>query len=88
VSDNLFIRDCARFRVEDHDEIVAASLACRFCLRTAVAVDVDRDEFGGVARCHCQVCRAITTITLDHDQVLRLALRPPPNVHIHVKADP
>jgi len=74
--------ETARFRVEDRDEVVAASLACRFCLRHTVVADIDRDDFGGIARCHCSVCHATTAIALTHEQVLRLALRPPMNIHI------
>ena len=77
----------ARFKVEDSDELVAASLVCRFCLRTAAQLVIDRDDFGGSARCYCPVCAATTNVTMDHDQVLRLALNPPPNIHVNVRTD-
>lgn len=76
--------DTARFRVEDPDELVAASLVCRYCLRTASDADIATGDRGAVVRCYCPAgCRA-TDVALDREQVLRLALYPPPNVCVSV----
>lgn len=64
---------------------MGASRGARFCLGTAAQLVIDRDDFGGSARCYCTVCAATTNVTMDHDQVLHLALHPPPNVHVDVR---
>jgi hypothetical protein len=82
----MFVLEHARYRHEDPDELVAASLACRYCLRTASEVDVTEDGFGGIARCYCPRCRTSGDVVLDLEQLLRLVLRSPPNVYVSLRS--
>jgi len=77
----------ARFVVEDPDEVVAAATACRFCLRTAAAVEVCEDEGdGGLATCHCVACATAADLALTHEQLLRLVLRPPAGMYVVLRS--
>lgn len=80
------VAEHARFHQADPDALVAASFACRFCLRTAPAIDVVEDDLGATARCYCLACRSSGEVLLDHEQLLRLVLRPPPEIHVSLRS--
>lgn len=67
----------ATYRADDPDALVAASLACPWCL----AGDVDyalhaEDPFDPSADCRCHDCGHGWRLFLAPDQALRLALAP------------
>ena len=74
------VLDAARFTVADTDEVVAASLACGCCLRLPSSVLLVEDEFAAVAMSWCLHCGASTQVSLDPEQLLRLAMQPPASV--------
>jgi hypothetical protein len=72
--------DIARFRAGDPDLVVAASLACPWCLHKPTSVLLDADEHEPAATCFCADCSRSWTVALSVEQSLRLALAPPPGV--------
>lgn len=72
--------DIARFRPDDPDELVTASLACPVCLR---AEDIESDDslegYDPSVRCRCPSCQAQWRVYLEPQQALRLGL-----MHQHV----
>jgi hypothetical protein len=67
--------DVARFRQDDPTELVVASLACPFCLRSE---DVDwHFQSGGYdpsVECACPCCEERWRVFIAPHQALRLAL--------------
>lgn len=74
------LADIARFRPEDPDALVAAALACPFCLR---AEDVESDDnlegYDPSVQCRCPSCQERWRVYLAPDQALRLGL-----MHAHI----
>lgn len=71
------LADTARFRPDDPDVLVAASLACPVCLRGA-GVEW-QDSLGGYdpsVECRCPSCQARWRVYLAPDQALRVSLMP------------
>jgi hypothetical protein len=70
------LTDTARFRAEDADELVTASLACPICLRSGiVAWELDADDgYDPSVRCGCPRCEQSWRVYLTPQQVLRLGL--------------
>jgi hypothetical protein len=70
------LADTARFRTDDPDELVVASLVCPLCLG-GEAVDWDlevTDGYDPSARCECRRCEQSWCVYLTPDQALRLGL--------------
>ncbi len=77
------LTDVARFRAEDPDEVVTASLACPFCLggdEVAWALDSERDRYDAAVRCECGRCEQSWKVYVAPDQMLRLSL-----LHAHIQ---
>jgi hypothetical protein len=72
------LTDIARFRVDDPDELVAASLVCPLCLRgDEVSWQLDaEDGYDPLARCTCGDCGRAWRVYLAPQQALRLSLAP------------
>jgi len=71
------LTDVARFRAEDPDELVTASLACPLCLRgrdIAWDLDTDSDGYYASVQCECAYCLRDWRVYLERRQALRLAL--------------
>ena len=70
------LADTARFRADDPDELVIASLACPICLHSGeVAWDLETtDGYDPSARCVCRRCEEPWRVYLTPDQALRLGL--------------
>lgn len=70
------LSDTARFRTDDPDELVVASLACPFCLHSdEVSWDLEvSDGYDPSARCECQRCEEPWRVYVTPDQSLRLGL--------------
>ncbi len=68
------LADTARFRTDDPDELVIASLACPICLGAdEVEWDLDAgDGYDPSARCACRRCDEPWRVYLTPDQALRL----------------
>ncbi len=67
----------ATYRADDPAELVAASLACPWCLAAAVEYDLEADEeWDASARCQCRDCGHGWRLFLAPEQALRLALAP------------
>ena len=75
------LTDVARFRPEDPDELVAASLACPFCLG---GEDIRWEgRLGGYdpsVRCQCPGCEQQWQVFLAPEQALRLGLMDPAHI--------
>jgi hypothetical protein len=70
------LADTARFRTDDPDELVVASLVCPICLH-GDEVDWDLETTDGYdpsARCVCRRCEEPWRVYLTPDQALRLGL--------------
>lgn len=68
--------DTARFRADDPDQLVLASLACPLCLHSE-DVDWDLDAADGYdqsAQCLCRRCEEPWRVYMTPDQALRLGL--------------
>jgi len=69
------LADTARFRPDDPDELVVASLACPVCLR---ADDVEWDDslegYDPSVQCRCPSCQAEWRVYVAPEQALRVAL--------------
>lgn len=68
--------DTARFRVDDPDELVAASFACPGCLHGHADVTVTGEDDEYAAACACRGCGTSWTVWLTTWQVLRLRMSP------------
>jgi hypothetical protein len=71
------LADTARFRLDDPDEVVLASLACPLCLRvdrTDWELDADADGYDPTVACDCRDCEMPWRVYLTPDQALRLGL--------------
>ncbi len=71
------LADTARFRADDPDELVLASLACPVCLqvnRTEWQLDADADGYDPMVECACRDCELPWRVYVTPDQALRLAL--------------
>jgi hypothetical protein len=67
--------DVARFRPDDPDELVKASLACNFCLHVAeVDWRLAGDGYDPSVQCECHRCEAHWRVYLTPEQALRLEL--------------
>lgn len=75
--------DTARFRVDDPDELVAASFACPGCLGSQVEVVVVGDDDEHTARCACRMCGMAWIVGLTTWQVVRLRVHPPGRAAVH-----
>jgi len=69
--------DTARFTSSDPEPLVAASLACGACLKRPVTVLLVEGDDVAVAISWCEVCGVATEVTLNPEQLLRIAMKPP-----------
>jgi hypothetical protein len=73
--------DIARFRPEDPDALVHASLACPMCLRSYdVEWEASLQGYDPSVQCRCPSCSQKWRVYLAPDQALRLGLMPVPAV--------
>lgn len=75
--------DTARFRVDDPDDLVAASFACPGCLGSQVEVVVTGEDDEHTAGCSCRMCGAAWNVGLTTWQVVRLRVHPPGRAAVH-----
>jgi hypothetical protein len=69
------LADTARFRADDPDELVTASLACPLCLRSdCVRWEAALDGYDPSVECHCPDCDERWRVYLAPHQALRLGL--------------
>jgi hypothetical protein len=69
------LADIARFRPDDPDVLVQASLACPVCLRSEqVAWDEALEGYDPSIRCECVSCQRQWSVYLAPEQALRLGL--------------
>jgi hypothetical protein len=69
------LTDTARFRANDPDELVSASLACPICLRSEqVLWEAALDGYDPSVECSCPHCEERWRVYLTPQQELRLAL--------------
>ena len=69
------IADTARFRHDDPDVLVLASLACPICLSSDdVEWDAWLEGYDPSVECHCPACEHSWRVYLAPDQSLRLGL--------------
>jgi hypothetical protein len=69
------LADTARFRTDDPDELVIASLACPVCLHSdEIDWELEADGYDPSAQCVCSSCEESWRVYLTPDQALRLAL--------------
>lgn len=67
--------DTARFRADDPDVLVAASLACPLCLRGQdVEWCLDADSYDPSVQCLCRPCNERWRVYLAPQQELRIGL--------------
>jgi hypothetical protein len=67
----------ASYRADDPAALVAASLACPWCLAAAVDYALEaEDAFDASAACRCRACDHAWRLFLAPEQALRLALAP------------
>jgi hypothetical protein len=67
--------DTARFRADDPDILVTASLACPLCLRSGdVEWRLDTDGYDPSVQCLCRPCNERWRVYLAPQQELRLGL--------------
>ena len=67
----------ASYRADDPAELVAASLACPWCLGARVDYRLEAaEEFDARADCRCRGCGHAWPLFLAPEQALRLALAP------------
>jgi hypothetical protein len=79
----MLFEDLARFGPHDPDGVVAASLACPFCLHRPTECAVDATEILPYAECWCEECGVPWIVHLDELQAFRLCLLPPIGVVVH-----
>ncbi len=69
------LADTARFRSDDPDELVEASLACPLCLRSdGVEWQAALDSYDASCECHCSHCDEQWRVYLAPHQALRLSV--------------
>ena len=69
------LADTARFRADDPDALVAASLACPLCLRSEdVQWEAALDGYDPAVECHCPSCEQRWRVYLAPQQALRFGL--------------
>ena len=69
--------DTARFRPDDPDALVRASLACPVCLRSdAVEWEGSLQGYDPSVQCRCPSCSQKWRVYLAPEQALRLGLMP------------
>jgi hypothetical protein len=69
------LADTARFRADDPDELVTASLACPLCLRSdEVQWEAALEGYDPSVECHCPRCSERWRVYLAPHQALRLGL--------------
>ncbi len=69
------LADTARFRADDPDELVTASLACPLCLRSDhVGWEAALEGYDPSVECHCPDCEERWRVYLAPHQALRLGL--------------
>ncbi len=69
------LADIARFRPDDPDELVSASLACPICLRSeSVQWQTALQGYDPSVLCRCPSCERRWSVYLAPDQALRLGL--------------
>ncbi len=69
------LADTARFRADDPDVLVTASLACPVCLRAdGVRWDAALDGYDPFVECRCPSCDHSWRVYLAPQQALRLGL--------------
>jgi hypothetical protein len=69
------ITDTARFRSDDPDELVSASLACPICLHEdQLELALESDRYDPSACCHCRRCERGWRVYVTPLQELRLRL--------------
>jgi hypothetical protein len=69
------LADTARFRADDPDELVTASLACPLCLRSEeVQWEAALEGYDPSVECHCPRCAERWRVYLEPQQALRLGL--------------
>lgn len=69
------LTDTARFRVNDPDELVTASLACPLCLRSEeVEWHAALEGYDPSVECTCPRCRTRWRVYLQPLQALRFSL--------------
>ncbi len=74
--------DVARFRQDDPDALVNASLACPVCLRSeAVQWSAALQGYDPSVQCRCPNCEARWLVYLTPEQALRVGLMH--HVHAH-----
>jgi hypothetical protein len=69
------VAETARFRADDPDVLVTASLACPICLRSdEVRWDASLHGYDPSVQCHCPSCQHSWRVYLAPQQALRLGL--------------
>lgn len=69
------LADTARFRADDPDSLVSASLSCPLCLHEdAVEWHLDGDGYDPSVECRCTRCEEAWRVYLAPQQELRLGL--------------
>ncbi len=69
------LADTARFRPDDPDALVAASLACPICLRSeGMAWEAALEDYDPWVLCRCPACEQRWRVYLAPDQALRVGL--------------
>jgi hypothetical protein len=69
------LADTARFRSDDPDALVAASLVCPICLRSdSIDWDAKVDGYDPFVECSCPSCEEGWRVYLTPQQALRLGL--------------
>jgi hypothetical protein len=73
--DSAMLADFARFRADDPDALVAASLACPFCLRCHTTVWTGAlSGHDPLVECRCIACDERWRVYLMPQQALRLSM--------------
>ena len=69
------LADTARFRPDDPDQLVLASLACPICLRSDdVDWELEAEGYDPSVRCLCRGCEQPWRVYMTPYQALRLGL--------------
>ena len=69
------LADTARFRADDPDALVTASLACPLCLRSEqVEWEAALDDYDPSVECRCPRCEERWRVYLASQQALRFGL--------------
>jgi hypothetical protein len=71
----MILADIARFRADDPDALVAASLACPICLGSEqVEWEAALDSYDASVECRCPTCEQRWRVYLAPQQELRFGL--------------